>query len=175
MNLDKNVWVVIPAYNEGKRISSVIDDVKKYCKNIIVVDDGSKDRTSSISKSKNVIVLRHVLNLGKGAALKTGCDFAIERRANVLIAVDADGQHEPKEIPKFLKALEGVDIVFGFRKLNKNMPLVLRFGNMFINFALHLTYGMNLRDTQCGYRAFTTNAYKKNKVGEQETTAWNQK
>ena len=75
--------------------------------------------------------------------------------------MDADGQHEPKEIPRFLDALEDKDIVFGYRKFSRNMPWVFRFGNKAINLITRILYGMNLRDTQCGYRAFTTDAYKK--------------
>lgn len=154
-------WIIIPAHNESEKIGSVIDDVKKYCKNIVVVDDGSRDDTYGVAKSKKVVVLRHIVNLGKGAALKTGCDYVTKKEESNIIAIDADGQHEPKEIPKFLEALEEADIVFGVRKLNKNMPAVFRFGNWFINFVTYILYGLKLRDTQCGYRAFSTETYKR--------------
>jgi len=75
--------------------------------------------------------------------------------------IDADGQHDPAEIPHFLKALDGADIVFGYRATNKSMPFVFRFGNSFINYVVFLIYGVKLRDTQCGYRAFTADAYRK--------------
>ena len=159
--MEEDIWVIIPAYNEGRRIGEVIDEVKKYCKNIIVVDDGSKDNTYGSAKSKEVIVLRHIINLGKGAAVKTGCDFALSKEAKKIIFIDSDGQHEPKEIPNFLNALEDADIVFGYRKLTKEMPAVLRFGNWFINFATKILYSMDLKDTQSGYRALTADAYKK--------------
>jgi UDP-N-acetylglucosamine---dolichyl-phosphate N-acetylglucosaminyltransferase len=156
-----NVWVVIPAYNESKHISSVIKKVKRYAKNIAVVDDGSKDKTYSISVKSGVKALRHIVNLGKGAALKTGCDYALKRGAEKIIAVDADGQHDPKEIPNFLMALHSADIVFGQRRFSKNMPVVFRFGNWFIDKTVKLLFGMDLKDTQCGYRAFTSEAYNK--------------
>lgn len=159
--INKDVWVVIPAYNESKKISDVIQKTKKYCSNIIVVDDGSKDKTFEIAKKTNVIVLKHIINLGKGAAVKTGCDFALKKGAKKLVLIDSDGQHDPSEIHKFLKALEKVDIVFGYRKFNKKMPFILKFGNNYINFVTKLLYGVNLRDTQCGYRALRANAYKK--------------
>lgn len=161
MNSDEDVWVVIPARNEEKRISNVIDQVKEYSNNVVVVDDGSKDDTYDAAKAKKVIVLRHIINLGKGAAVKTGCDFVLKKNGKRIILIDADGQHEPKEIPRFLKSLQDADIVFGYRKISGQMPFVLRLGNWFINFATLVLYGLNLKDTQCGYRAFTADAYKK--------------
>ncbi|TKJ17306.1 dolichyl-phosphate mannose synthase [Candidatus Woesearchaeota archaeon B3_Woes] len=159
--IDKNVWVVIPAYNESKHILDVIKKTKKYCSNILVVDDGSKDDTFKVAKKTNIIVLKHIINLGKGAAAKTGCDFALKKGAKKIILMDSDGQHDSSEIHKFLKALEEVDIVFGYRKFNKKMPFILKFGNNSINFITKLLYGVNLRDTQCGYRALRAKAYKK--------------
>lgn len=156
-----NKWVVIAAYNEEKHIAAVINETRKFCKNIIVVDDGSKDKTCQIAKSKGVTALKHVINLGKGAAVKTGCDFALQKGAEVLLLIDADGQHEPKEIPRFLKELKNKDIVFGYRKFTKKMPIIMRFGNKFINATTKLLYGIELKDTQCGYRALTAKAYKK--------------
>ncbi|MFT4343313.1 MAG: glycosyltransferase family 2 protein [Candidatus Woesearchaeota archaeon] len=157
----KHVWVIIPAYNEGSRIKPVITETKKYCKNIVVVDDGSRDDTVKVAESTGVTVLKHALNLGKGGALKTGCDYAVTNGAEVLIAMDADGQHEPSEIPALLEKLKGKDIVFGYRSLSGQMPFVFRFGNAVINTVIHILYGIKLRDTQCGYRVFTASAYHK--------------
>jgi len=156
-----NIWAVIPAYNEEKTIAGIIKETKRHIDKIIVVDDGSKDNTSKAAKESNVLVLRHVVNLGKGAALKTGCDFAIKNNAKIIVALDADAQHDPREIPKFLENIKNNDIVFGYRKLNKNMPLILKFGNWFINKTINFLYGVNIKDSQCGYRAFTSKAYKK--------------
>src|SRR3989338_298886 len=102
----KNIWVIIPAYNEEKNIKGVIQKTKKYVKNIVVMDDGSNDETYETAKSTGVIVLRHIVNLGKGAGLKTGCDFALKQGADAIIILDADAQHEPAEIPNFLRELE---------------------------------------------------------------------
>jgi len=157
----KDFWVVIPAYNEARNIRDVVEGAKKYSSNIIVVDDGSKDKTYYNARKTNAIVLRHIVNLGKGAALKTGCDFAVMHKARKIVVLDADGQHDPNETPKFVKLLEDYDIVFGYRRFTNDMPFVLKFGNVFINYAINLLYGMRLKDTQCGYRAFTANAYKK--------------
>ena len=159
--MNKDVWVVIPAHNEEKNIKDVVLGIKNYCENIVVVDDGSSDRTVEFTKKLGVTVLEHVVNLGKGSALKTGCDFAVKKGAKIIIVMDADGQHNPKEIPNFLKALEENEIVFGYRGLNKNMPFVFRFGNSFINFIIHLLYGVQLKDSQSGYRAFTAETYRK--------------
>lgn len=156
-----NLFAVIPAYNESKHVAQVIRDVKRHAKNVIVVDDGSKDKTHSIAKRAGVIALRHIVNLGKGAALKTGCDYALKLGAKRIIVIDADSQHDPAHIPDFLKALKGNDIVFGCRKLRKNMPLLLKFGNGFIDNVTKVLYGIDIPDTQCGFRAFTREAYKK--------------
>ncbi len=159
----KEIFAVVPAYNEEKHISQLLKKLKKYIpkENIVVVDDGSRDKTYILARKNNVNVLRHIVNMGKGAALKTGCDFAIKQNAKKIIAIDADLQHDPKEIPRFLRTLNNTDIVFGYRKLDKKMPFILRFGNWFISKSVKLLYNINLRDTQCGYRAFTVDAYKK--------------
>jgi glycosyltransferase involved in cell wall biosynthesis len=159
--VDKNIWVVIPAYNESKHISEVIKKTKKYCKNIIVVDDGSKDNTSELAKNLSVYVLKNIVNMGKGSSLKTGCDFAIKKNTDIIIVMDADGQHNPDHIPRLIKELEFNEIVFTHRKFSKHMPFILRFGNIMINRFTRLLYGVNLKDTQCGFRAFTSLAYKK--------------
>ena len=156
--MQKNTYIIIPAYNESKNIEKVIKKTKKYCKNIIIVDDGSSDNTYLTAKKTGVIVLGHIVNLGKGAALKTGCDFAIKKGAEIIISLDADGQHDPKEIPKFLEALKDCNIVLGYRKLNKKMPLVLKLGNWFISFITRFLYRINIKDTQCGYRAYSKEA-----------------
>ena len=159
------VWAVIPAHNEQSHIKSVIRSTKKYVDQVVVVDDGSNDKTTKEAKKEKVIVLTHVVNLGKGAALKTGCDYAIKMGANIIIVLDADGQHQPSDIPRFLKALLKYDIVFGYRRESKAMPKLLRFGNNVINLTTRFLYGINLNDTQCGFRAFSKSAYKKIRWG----------
>jgi glycosyltransferase involved in cell wall biosynthesis len=157
----KSVWIIIPAYNEQRHVGSVITGAKKFSENVVVVDDGSRDRTSEIAKAKGVVVLRHIVNLGKGNALKTGCDYALLKGAERIVVIDADGQHRPAQIPDFLSALRGRDIVFGYRTFNKKMPFVLRVGNSIISYMTKHIFGIELRDTQCGFRAFTAKAYKK--------------
>ncbi len=153
--------VVVPAYNEGKTIAAVIAKIKTHRPSVVVVDDGSNDNTFQQAKDAGAVVLKHKVNLGKGAALKTGCDYAVRLGAKKIIAMDADGQHDPEEIPKFMAALDTHDIVFGCRQIPKTMPLVFRFGNKVISKTMHLLYNINVHDSQCGYRAFTADAYKK--------------
>ena len=187
----KSVFVIIPAYNEEKTIAKVIRKTEKYCNNIVVIDDGSKDKTYEMADrerekikkkeevkkrkksgnrkrdkknktgKKNIFILKHAVNLGKGASIITGSEFASSKGADILIYLDADLQHNPKYIPQFLKALENADSVFGIRKFNKKMPFVLRLGNYIINKTIKILYGINLKDTQCGYRALTKKTYKK--------------
>lgn len=156
-----NVWAVIPAHNEEKDIADIVKRTNKYVQNVVVVDDGSTDKTKKISEKQCAIVLSHVINLGKGAALKTGCDFAVKKGAKFIIALDADAQHNPGDIPRFIEKLKKFDAVFSYRKISKKMPFVLRFGNWFISNVARVLYGINLNDTQCGFRAFSKEAYKK--------------
>jgi len=159
--MKSGVFAVIPAHNEEKHIGDVVRQAKKYVDNAVVVDDGSRDGTVEEAKKSGAIVLKHLVNLGKGAALKTGCDYAIKNKADIIVAIDADAQHNPKEIPKFIGAVKMHDVAIGYRKLNMSMPFILRFGNWFINKTIRFLYGVKIKDSQCGYRAFTSEAYKK--------------
>jgi len=156
-----NIWAVIPAYNEEKSIAGIIKKTRLYAGMVVVVNDGSKDKTKDAAENAGAAVLTHVINLGKGAALKTGCDYAVKNNANFIIAIDADAQHDPKEIPRFADKLKKYDIVFSYRKASRKMPFVLRFGNWFISNVVKALYGISLNDTQCGFRAFSGEAYKK--------------
>ncbi len=158
---NKSVWVVIPAYNESKHISDVIKKTKRYVNNIVVVDDGSRDDTYKIAKRLDVYALKNIVNMGKGAALKTGCDFAIKNKADIIIVMDADGQHNPDDIPRILEALKDKDIAFTYRRFTRQMPFLLKIGNILINKFIKLLYGVELKDTQCGFRIFTSESYKK--------------
>ncbi|MBI2660083.1 glycosyltransferase family 2 protein [Candidatus Woesearchaeota archaeon] len=156
-----NVWAVIPAYNEQHSIAGIVKKTKEYVNNVVLVDDGSTDKTNELARQAGAIVLKHIVNLGKGAALKTGCDFAVKNGAKSIIAIDADAQHNPNDIPRFTEKLKKYDIVFSYRKASRKMPFVLRFGNWFISNITVFLYGIKLNDTQCGFRAFSKEAYKK--------------
>lgn len=151
--------VIIPAYNESSTIETVIRKVQEHISTVIVVDDGSHDATTPLAQQQGAIVLRHPVNLGKGAALKTGCDYAQQQGVEHVIVMDADGQHDPREIPAFLSLLQNKDIVFGCRRIPDSMPLVFRVGNRTINIVLRLLYGLAIEDSQCGYRAWRMSVY----------------
>jgi glycosyltransferase involved in cell wall biosynthesis len=159
--MKKPVWAVIAARNEEKNIAKVVKETKKYVDGVVVVDDGSTDSTGKMGENSGAIVLKHVVNLGKGAAVNTGCIYAVSNKAGIIVLLDADGQHEPKEIPRFLNRLKECDIVFGIRAERENMPFVFKFGNWFINKTTHILYGVDIKDTQCGYRAFKASIYNK--------------
>ena len=155
------IWAVIPAYNEGDSIINIVKKTTKYVNKVVVVDDGSRDKTKEAAEKAGAIVLRHIVNLGKGSALKTGCDFAVKKDAAFIIALDADAQHNPEDIPRFTEKLKKYDIILSYRKSSSKMPPILRFGNWFISNVVNLLYGVRLTDTQCGFRAFSKEAYKK--------------
>jgi len=154
-------WIVIPAYNEGIRIEEVLKKTKQFAKNIIVVNDGSADNTAEIASKHTTHVLTHVINLGKGNALKTGCDYAVLQGAKSIVVMDADGQHLPEDIPRLLAKLENHDIVFSYRQIDKEMPFIYRFGNSALNILTYFASGIRLNDTQSGFRAMTRSAYEK--------------
>lgn len=160
MEINK-IFAVIPAYDEEKNIGSIIRKTKKYADSVIVVDDGSKDNTKRMAEKASATVLRHIVNLGKGAALKTGCDYAVQKGAKFIVVLDADAQHNPDDMPRLIEKLKKYDIVFSYRKASSEMPFVLRFGNWFISNITTVLYGVSLNDTQCGFRAFSREAYKK--------------
>ncbi len=157
----QGTYIVIPAYNEGKVIKQVIQDIKKEgFKDIIVVDDGSEDNTYDIAKQSGATVLKHILNRGKGAAVKTGLEAAKILKADFVITMDADGQHEPKDIKKILKKLRsGYEVVLGSRFLRKNkMPLKNRVFNTIANIITWLFYGLYVSDSQSGFRGYSKKA-----------------
>ena len=156
------IFVVVPAYNEAKRIGKVLRDLKKTKLPVVVVDDGSRDKTSQIAKRYGFITLRHEINLGKGAAMKTGAIAAFNLGADAVIFIDADGQHKISDLPNFLKALrtEKIDVVFGVRDLLK-IPFIRRVGNSIASILVNKLFGIHVLDLLCGYRAITKKAYRK--------------
>lgn len=156
------VFIIIPGFNESKHVVDTLRAVRAQgFSDVVFVDDGSSDNSSVLAFNEGVWVLRHDVNLGKGAALKTGCDFAIERGAGILVLMDSDGQHSALDIKKLLLKLKGKDIVFGYRSFSRDMPVVMRVGNFGLTFLTKLFFGMSLRDTQSGFRCFTSSAYGK--------------
>lgn len=156
------VAVVIPAYNEGARVAPVVIRALPHADHVIVVDDGSDGVTPLFSGviPSSVVLLRHLINMGKGAALQTGCAAALMLGAETIVTIDADGQHPPECIPDILAHMErqGLDAVFTFRAGGDRMPLVRWLGNHAVNFGAAHLFGFRGRDIWCGFRAFRSAA-----------------
>lgn len=151
------VFALIPAYNEETTIAEVLTKTKPYVDEIIVVNDGSSDRTEEIAHSHGVHVLNHVINRGLGAAIGTGFMAAKIAKADVLVTLDADGQHDPTEIKTLVKAIEeGADVVIGSRMLTgfKGMPWYRRVAQIIGNLVTFALFGAWVTDSQSGFRAF---------------------
>jgi glycosyltransferase involved in cell wall biosynthesis len=159
--------IVIPARNEAPRLPGVLETLPRSLPgvgeiNVVVVDDGSSDGTAARARQGGARVARHVFNMGKGSALRTGCEAAVRLGAELIVTMDADGQHQPRDIPGLLAPLIGgeADVVLTYREApGGTMPGVLKFGNRALSSVLRLLFGVAIRDTQCGLRAFTVAAY----------------
>ena len=163
----KKLSIVVSAFNEGPNIKNVLVILQKLPYEVIVVDDGSTDATYEIAsklkvKSRKLKVLRHKINLGKGAAMKTGVKYAFSEGVDAVIFMDADGQHKASDLQKFVKALEGgYEIVFGSRNMTYGVPLVRFLGNKLGSIFVNLLFGIYVSDIGCGFRGITKDAYKK--------------
>ena len=150
--------VIVPAYHEEKRIAGVVAGIRRHCAEVLVIDDGSADQTSAKAREAGAEVIRHPQNLGKGAALNTGFKAARDKGYAFVITMDADGQHDPEDIPAFVKAFrEGAgDVLVGTRMDRAhNMPLHRKLVNRFMSWLLSRFMGQSVPDTQCGYRLFS--------------------
>ena len=156
----RGAYVVIPAYNEGDRVVALLRELARVVPldRVVVVDDGSRPAVDA-SRLGGARVLRHAINLGKGMALRTGCEHALSRGAAAIVLMDGDGQHEPRDIPRLLEALDDVDIVFGARDLGWKVPWVRLVGNRVLNHWTNVLFGLQLRDIWCGFRAFRADAF----------------
>jgi glycosyltransferase involved in cell wall biosynthesis len=161
METDKKIFILIPAYNEASVIADVISEVRNAgYENIIVVDDGSSDDTYARAQQTGVITLKHFLNRGKGAAMKTGIEAAKLLNADTVVTIDGDGQHNPSDIQKMLELInEGNDVVLGTRLLApKGMPKYKILANHIGNLCTWAIYGLWVTDSQSGFRAFSKKA-----------------
>ncbi|MDO9541041.1 MAG: glycosyltransferase family 2 protein [Kiritimatiellia bacterium] len=152
---------LIPAYLEERRIRGVVRDALQYVQRIVVIDDGSPDRTAAEASAAGAVVIKHEKNLGKGAALNTGFAYAIKQQCDYLITMDADGQHFPGDIPLFIETFKrtGIPILVGNRLADpKGMPLVRKLTNIFMSWYLSRQIGQHVPDTQCGYRLYAAQA-----------------
>jgi len=163
----EKTWLLIPAFDEAASIKKVIDNCSVYCKDIVIVDDGSADDTAGIAEKAGVIVLRHETNKGKGEALKTGFQWLIEKGCGPVITLDGDGQHDPSMIPAFFRRYErhrqngGGDIIIIGKRERERMPryraIPNKIGETMISFAAR----KRIQDTQSGYRLYSRGVIEK--------------
>ncbi|MBN2502661.1 MAG: glycosyltransferase family 2 protein [Anaerolineales bacterium] len=161
----KDIWVIIPAFNEASAIGEVLSGLADYSFNIVVVDDCSTDDTFDVIGSYPVHRLRHIQNLGQGAALQTGIDYVLQNhQPDYLVTFDADGQHVPESIPHLVEVAQqgGYDVVLGSRFCDESLVENMRFSRRVLLWLAilftNLTTGLKLTDTHNGLRLFTAEA-----------------
>ena len=155
------IIIALPAYNEEKYIGTLVLLARQYAGEVIVVDDGSTDRTTRVASLAGATVIKHGANRGYGAAIQSILAEAKKRNPDSLVLIDADSQHNPDEIPTLIKAVsEGFDLVIGSRKLqvSSDIPLLRRFGQRVILYFTNILSGRRLSDTESGFRAFSGKA-----------------
>lgn len=153
----QNITVILPAYNEEVSIGSIVLLARQYADRVIVIDDGSSDRTAKIAAKAGAEVIVHPLNMGKGMAFKTG--FSAAEGADIIVTMDSDGQHNPADIPQLVAPiLRGeADMVNGSRYLNfriTDTPAYRRVGQAILDKATLMNSGIKITDSQSGFRAF---------------------
>lgn len=168
--MSANIWVVIAAYNEEAVISDVLRGLENYHYHIVVVDDGSVDRTAEHVLGQPVTLLRHSINLGQGAALQTGICYALQQNANFIVTFDADGQHHAGDIEKMVTACRegGYAIALGTRfapggeakNINQKKRWTLRAATWLTRWMT----GLNVTDTHNGLRVFSREAALKIRI-----------
>ncbi len=156
---------VMPVYNEEKRVGRIVREARKYTDGVIAVIDGSRDGSLSEAKKAGARVLKNEVNMGLGFTLRRGVEEAVRTGADAIVTIDSDGQHDPSEIPRLLEELRKnrLDVVIGSRPCNENMPAIKRFGNHALCNLSRLLFGICIRDTQSGFKAFTPGAFEKMK------------
>lgn len=171
-----NLIVTIPAYNEADTIENVITEIKKATSNyhakILVVNDGSSDKTAEIARKSDAIVVNHPRNYGLGETFKTEVEHALKNGADVIVHIDADGQYRAQDIPKLLDAIEkGADLVLGsrFKGHIEYMPPMKRIGNRLFSIVVTYIVKQHISDAQTGFRAFTKKVAEDAKVTSEFT------
>ena len=146
------ILALMPAWNEAIRMGPIVEATRARLP-VLVVDDGSHDDTPAVAETAGATVVRHPRNRGKGVALMTGFAWALERGYDAVLTLDADGQHDPADIPKFLAAYEAGagDLIIGRRDFSQ-MPFPRFFVNPFGSWLLSLALGTRIYDNQSGYR-----------------------
>ncbi len=154
------ILALIPAYNEAARVAEVVTSTRAYLP-VLVVDDGSSDGTAARAEAAGATVLQQIPNQGKGTALKAGFRWALDNGYEAVITLDADGQHDPVETPKFLDAYaaRAADLIIGARDFS-HMPLIRRLSNTVGGWAFSWAIGQPIRDNQSGYRLISRRLLK---------------
>ena len=161
-----SIFVVIPVYNEAFSVAAVLASLLSHNYSIVVVNDGSSDDSASVIKSFPVYYLEHEINLGQGAALQTGIEFALKKNAEYIVTFDADGQHDEHDIDRLLTPLmlRRADICFGSRFLKGSETNISPVRKTALNLARYLNYllsGLLLSDAHNGLRAMNRKAAEK--------------
>jgi glycosyltransferase involved in cell wall biosynthesis len=155
------VMAIIPAYNESHNIQKITAETGKYVTMIIVIDDGSRDNTAELARSKNVKVVRNRRNMGKGTAIKKGIMECLKYNPDIIVTLDADGQHDPADIPKLIEPIKkgDADIAIGSRSERNlsEIPMVRGLGLSFLNFINRSLIKSTINDSQSGFRAYSKN------------------
>lgn len=152
------VYAVVPAFNEAKTVAEVVRSLTGACDRVLVVDDGSSDRTAEAAREAGAEVLRHSLNRGLGAALGTGIAAAVADGADIVFTFDADGQHRAGDIPRLIEPIAAgrADVAIGVRTADRRkMPLRRRLANWAGNALTYALFGLWVQDSQSGLRAFS--------------------
>lgn len=164
------VCFILPAYNEGKVIGSVIKNLQKSLKQtsisyeIVVVDDGSKDSTAEEAARGGATVIRHILNVGSGGATATGLSYAQQNDFTIAATMDADGQHDPADVIAGVEKMQKaeIDLLIGSRLIDSSgMSKVKILGNRGLSFVTFLTFGVKVTDSQSGLRIFSQEALER--------------
>lgn len=172
------IIVTIPAYNEEKSIGLVIDNIKKvmndnkYNYKILVINDGSKDKTAEVARSKGALVFSHQINLGLAEAFRTEMKKCIELNADIIVHTDADGQYLAKDIPRLISEIKNnYDLVLGsrFKGHIESMPLIKRLGNKAFAKVISKITKFPISDPQTGFRAFKKEVAEKVKIQSTHT------
>lgn len=148
------IVALIPAWNEARMIEGVVSQASAFLP-VVLVDDGSSDGTPDLAQAQGAHVLRHETNQGKGAALRTGFAWALEQSVRAVLTLDADGQHDPREIPKLTETYQetGAELVIGQRDFGR-MPFPRGYTNPFGSWLLSLAVGERIYDNQSGFRLY---------------------
>ena len=158
---DLKVGIIMPAYNEEQNIGSTLSQMPNNISDkmeVIVIDDGSQDKTVEIAQQYSTTIIRHPVNKGNGAAIQTGLDYCRDNNFEIVIIIDSDGQHEPRYIRHFIKPIveEGYDYVIGNRfKYHYNMRIIKKVLSRIMSALLSIVLGQKISDPTMGFRSLS--------------------